>query len=749
MKKQTNHSTTKNRHRIIILAVLILISLVLIYYFFFRVKGDSLFSHFFYVPIILSALWWQRRGIFVAIFLALLLVLTHIYAGHLDFTLHDTFRGIMFVVTSTTVAFLSERMIFNKNAYLRAGRALRVYSACNKTIVFARDENRMLSDICDIIVNIGGYRLAWVGFKEPLPSKAIKAIALAGYAREYIDKLNITWDDTFRGMGPSGRAVRTGNTAISHDTTRDPLFEPWRELAMNSGLISVIALPLRVKNEVIGVLGIYAPEPDAFDRDEEKLLTELADDLSFGIKILRARVEQQAAEEALTLNRSRLQALLQLNQMNDLGIIAIKDYVLEETVRLTKSEIGYLAFVDDDEKLLKIESWSKGVMERCSMEQKPMIFPLDRVGLWGQAAIQKKPVITNDYPAPQPGKTGLPTGHVAIIRHMSVPLLNEKGDVLAIAGVANKETGYDDSDVTQITLLLQEMWKYIERRKTEEELAEYRAHLEELVQVRTAELQESNDLLSTEIQEKERLCKNLEDKTRELDSFVHTASHDLKAPLVILGGYTDRIIKTYKDILDSTGLNYLELLRSNVNRMEKLIHDLLELSRVGRVAGDEEPVNIEIIIDEIRKAIDPVLREKNITLRVLKPLPWVLADRGRIMQIFENLITNAVKFMGPQPDACIEIGSAGETPELCTFYVRDNGIGIDPSQQEIVFKEFHRLKEIEADGTGIGLAIVKKITEHYNGRIWIESAPDRGSIFYVELPAAGTAVPKQSPGVEP
>jgi signal transduction histidine kinase len=521
---------------------------------------------------------------------------------------------------------------------------------------------------------------------------------------------------------------------VSHDISSDRLFEPWREHALTSGLKSAIALPLIVREETIGSLAIYAPEPDAFDSDEVNLLAELAQDLSFGISIIRARAEQQVAHEALRLNQARLQALIQLNQMSDLSLKEIKDYVLEESVRLTGSTIGYIAFASNDGAALEIKTWSKTVMERCAVHDRPMVFPMDKVGLWGDAARQRKPVIINDYAAPHPRKKGLPDGHVDIVRHMAVPLLDDRGELVALAGVANKLSDYDESDVTQLTLLLQAMWKYIQRRKSEEELRIYRDHLEELVRARTAELQQINDRLYREATEKERLCRHLEDKTRELDSFVHTASHDLKAPLVILGGYTDRIKKNYGGLLDGRGLHYLDLLKDSVRRMEALIRDLLELSRAGRVAGDMGPVNVEKMLDDINQSMAPLLREKNITLTIKKPIPWALGDHGRIAQIFENLLTNAIKFMGAQPAASIEIGSADAPKDKCVYYVRDNGIGIDPAHREIIFKEFHRLKEIETDGTGIGLAIVKKIIDHYNGNIWIESSPGKGSTFYVELP---------------
>jgi len=734
-KKPTLPPFHTRQFRLSVLVFLLMVSVALVWYFFFHTRGDSLFSHFFYVPVILSAIWWKRRGIFVAVFLALLLIIGHILAEHVVISTDDIFRGMMFIVISATVALMSERMTFSDEAYRRAHRALRVYSACNRTIVLANEEKSMLSDICDIIVDIGDYRLAWVGYKEEGTSKTIRPVAVAGQAGDYILDLNVTWDDSPRSMGPIGRAIRTEKPAVSYDIENDPLFEPWREHALTRGLLSAIAIPLIVEKTVIGALGIYAPEPDAFDSDEVRLLTELAGDISFGVETLRSRARRLTAEASVRLNQSRLEALLQLNRMSDLSIQEIKDYVLEESVRLTGSTIGYLAFTGDEGETLTVHSWSKNVMDSCAMDTRDKVFALHEVGLWGDALRQRRPVITNDYSAPDPRKKGLPRGHLPVTRHMSVPLLDESGSIVALAGVGNKRTDYDESDVTQLTLLVQAMWKYIQRRQAEEEIRKYRDRLEEMVRQRTGELQSANNRLRSEISEKERLYRNLEDKTRELDSFVHTASHDLKAPLVVLGGYTDRIVKKYGRLLDETGLKYLDLLRANVNRMEKLIMDLLELSRAGRVAGERVPVEIDRILDEIRSTVAPMLRERNIVLSIAGPMPRVLGDSGRINQVFQNLIINAIKFMGMRENALIDVGYIKEKHGQCTYYVRDNGIGIDPADQEIVFKEFHRLKQVETDGTGIGLAIVKKIVEHHEGRIWIESEPGEGSTFFIELPS--------------
>jgi len=184
--------------------------------------------------------------------------------------------------------------------------------------------------------------------------------------------------------------------------------------------------------------------------------------------------ERKNAEEALLLDDSRLEALQRLNQMDEASIKEIADFALEAGVKLTGSKVGYLAFADKEEKTLIMYSWSKNAMQECSIEQKKIVYHLHDTGLWGEAVRQRKAVITNDY-ASCPMKKGIPSGHVNIVRHMNVPII-DKGKIVIVAGLGNKETEYDDSDVRQLTLLMSGMWKIIQRREAEEKLQK-RDHL--------------------------------------------------------------------------------------------------------------------------------------------------------------------------------------------------------------------------------------------------------------------------------
>jgi PAS domain S-box-containing protein len=197
------------------------------------------------------------------------------------------------------------------------------------------------------------------------------------------------------------------------------------------------------------------------------------------------------AEQAL-LNEARLEALLKLSQMTEAPLQEISDFSLEQAVLLTKSRIGYLAFVNEAETVLTMHSWSKSAMKECAIADKPLIYSVETTGLWGEAVRQRKPIVTNDYAAPNPWKKGLPEGHVDLSRHMNVPIF-DGGHIVIVAGVADKEAEYDESDVRQLTLLMEGMWTLLQRQRVQVELRRHRDHLEQLVQERTAEVLRANE----------------------------------------------------------------------------------------------------------------------------------------------------------------------------------------------------------------------------------------------------------------
>jgi len=211
-----------------------------------------------------------------------------------------------------------------------------------------------------------------------------------------------------------------------------------------------------------------------------KVLGYAAPLFGFSLYQTQAIAELRRAQAALQLDESRLEGLLKLNQMTEAPLQEITGFALEEAVRLTGSEIGYLAFMNEDESVLTMHSWSRDAMGGCAIIDKPIVYPVASTGLWGEAVRQRRPVITNDYEAPSPLKKGYPQGHVPVLRHMNVPVFDGER-IVAVAGVGNKEEPYDEADVRQMTLLMQGMWRMLQRKRVEDALRASEARLRQII----------------------------------------------------------------------------------------------------------------------------------------------------------------------------------------------------------------------------------------------------------------------------
>ena len=179
--------------------------------------------------------------------------------------------------------------------------------------------------------------------------------------------------------------------------------------------------------------------------------------------------DRKRAEDALALEKMRMESLLSLSQMNQIADSDIISKVVEDAIQLTGSTIGYLATMNDDETVMTMQYWSKSAHESCSVIDKPIVYAVEKMGLWGEAVRQRRPVITNDYAAENPSKRGTPEGHVPLVRHMNVPVFEGK-HIVAVAGVGNKGMDYNEGDVRQLQFLMQGWWQIVVHRRAEEEI---------------------------------------------------------------------------------------------------------------------------------------------------------------------------------------------------------------------------------------------------------------------------------------
>lgn len=228
----------------------------------------------------------------------------------------------------------------------------------------------------------------------------------------------------------------------------------------------------------------------------------------------------------------------------------------------------------------------------------------------------------------------------------------------------------------------------------------------------------------------------LAEVNRELESFSYSVSHDLRAPLRHIQGYATLLTKATDGELPETAKRYVETIVGSSIEMGRLIDGLLALSRIGRSKLESRPVNLEKLVASVVQALEPETRNRNVQWTV-GSLPTVAGDPTLLKQVFANLVGNAVKYSAPREAAEIEIGCGADEDGKAVLYVRDNGVGFDMRYADKLFGVFQRLHRAdEFEGTGIGLATVRRIVSRHGGRIWAEGRPDEGATFYFSLPRA-------------
>jgi len=237
--------------------------------------------------------------------------------------------------------------------------------------------------------------------------------------------------------------------------------------------------------------------------------------------------------------------------------------------------------------------------------------------------------------------------------------------------------------------------------------------------------------------DREKLITELKSKNTELEQFTYTVSHDLKAPLITIRGFVGLLEKDTLAGNSERMKNDLTRIAEATDKMQRLLNELLELSRIGRIANPPQEVSFETIVQEALVIVRGRWDTRTMKIVIAEDLPVVFVDRARLVQVVQNLLDNAAKFIGTQTDPHIEIGCEGTDQHgKLIFFVKDNGIGIPPQQLENVFGLFKKL-DVNADGTGIGLSLVKRIIEIHGGLIWITSEGiGCGTTVYFTLPTA-------------
>ena len=274
--------------------------------------------------------------------------------------------------------------------------------------------------------------------------------------------------------------------------------------------------------------------------------------------------------------------------------------------------------------------------------------------------------------------------------------------------------GRSDGAIRSVAIVVTDL---TDLTRTEDEVRRLNAELEQRVVERTAQLEAAN---------------------KELEAFSYSVSHDLRTPLRAIDGFSRILLEDYADKLDDEGKRVLNVVRNSTVKMANLIDDILAFSRIGRVDMNPAPVDMEALVRAtVAAPLAPALAGRKVAIDIGK-LPPAEGDRAMFERVWTNLLDNAIKFTGPKPEARIEIAAKAGDGET-VYRVRDNGVGFDMQYVDKLFGVFQRLHGAEFPGTGIGLAIVKRIVARHGGRVWAEGKPGEGATFYFALPTTETS----------
>ena len=398
--------------------------------------------------------------------------------------------------------------------------------------------------------------------------------------------------------------------------------------------------------------------------------------------------ERKQVEEMRRFDEARLEALWQLSQMTDSSTYQTTRFALEQLVRLTKSEVGWIGFLDEAETVLTVHSWQETPWQG-SAGGSPIQIEVGKADVFADAIRERRVVVINDYPGPDPGSGAFLETNLTVARILIVPVF-ENDRIVAIAGAGNKATEYDLSDARQLTLLMDGMWKIIQREKAEKDL------------------RESESLAA-------------------MGRAMAAVAHDMKTPLIAIGGFACLAQKRIN--AGSPVQNLLEIVVKETQRMENMVKSMLDFSRPLELECSKGDMGQ--LLDECLAIVAPMAKEKKIKLcsRLDSGTPPVAyLDFMRMKQVLINLLTNAIQASQVGEDVIIGCDTKGEN---LLINVIDYGCGIPPDKRQEIFSPFYTSKK---EGTGLGLAIVKKIIEAHQGHIEISDNPGKGITFRVEIP---------------
>jgi len=581
-------------------------------------------------------------------------------------------------------------------------RALRLFSRCNTAVIHATDEQQLLTDICRISVEDAGYRMAWVGRAEQDRARSVRPVAFAGRGAGFLGRVRVSWADDVYGHGTAGTAIRTRRPAVGRDLLHNPDFAVWRDAFREQGYEAAIAMPLRLADEVYGVLVVYATEPDAFDSTEVSLLGELGGNVSHGL--LAHRVQKKLVETMAVLQRTH--GDLEQRVLQRTRELANRNQEMTAEIELRRQAEASLR--ESREKYRELVENANSIILRLDTDARVAFANefAQRFFGYSEQELVGHPVSETIVPARE--STG---------RDLSLLIQN-------IASHPEDFACHENENVRKNGERVWIAW-------TNKPILDQGR--------RRGVLCIGNDITSLKRTEAElvKAKEAAESADRLKSAFLATMSHELRTPLNSIIGFTGILLQGLAGQLNEEQKKQLGMVQGSSRHLLALINDVLDISKIeaGQLTILREPFEVPSSVLQVVEALRPLADKKGLALRTeLDPdLGSMLGDRRRFEQVVMNLLGNAVKFTDR---GSITLRCAARRGNL-ELSVRDTGIGIRQEHFKDLFRPFHQVETGLArthEGTGLGLSICKKLVELMGGSIAVESREGVGSTFTLTVP---------------
>jgi PAS domain S-box-containing protein len=561
----------------------------------------------------------------------------------------------------------------------RLNRTLQTLYQCNQALVRATEEYELLHSVCRILVQVGGLRMAWVGYRELNEEKMVRPVTWAGHDAGYLERINITWADTKTGRGTTGTAIRTGTSCWTRDNLTDPNLTPWRDEDLRRGYASSISLPLLSHGEAFGALTLHAEEPDAFNESTIEQYTDLANNLAYGVIALRTREERKRAEN-------------EIRQLN----ASLEKRVAERTIELGRSEEKFRALFEGTSLAVALHD-ENGILEANPSWLRLLGYSsLD--GVVGKTYAElSAPIQTGGERAEMLARTHIDNTLARGSERFDWIMLRRDGTELPME-VFLTRIQLDDRQLIQVVCN-----DITQRKQAEAELVRTLAREKELGQLRS--------------------------------NFVSMVSHEFRTPLGIIQSSAE-ILEDYRGQLEPAEReDHLRSIRNNTRRMAGIMEEVLLIGSfdAGKMDFNLDALDLRTFLRGlVADVLSATGQQCPIELSISEMPAEIQADERLLRHIFTNLLTNAVKYSDAGRAVRFEIGRVG-AEVICA--IRDEGIGIPETDREWLFNAFHRGHNVgERPGTGLGLVIVKRCIDLHGGKINVESKVGEGTTVTIKLP---------------